>query len=64
MPLTPKQQSEYLKNDTLCPYCGNDTFSSSDVRRQQGRVTQWVQCLECQRKWLDVYSLAAIEPID
>jgi hypothetical protein len=57
----------YSPNE-CCPYCHVEVDDSDfeqfiterDLEYQGQRITRWMECEECGRKWLEIYSLAEI----
>lgn len=55
-----KQRIDYLKSPYHCPYCNSDRISALEFDTQS--FTQTVECPDCGRQWIDLYSLTGIEP--
>ena len=64
--LTSIQKKEYLKNNGLiCPYCKSYEISADFPHFNDSLKTIIVvTCLNCYRKWRDIYVLKNIEPIN
>jgi transcription elongation factor Elf1 len=60
--LTNKQEEEYLKSPSKCPYCKSEDIEAGAVDIDSGHAMQKVQCLNCEKQWRDHYELVAIEP--
>lgn len=62
MPLTVGQKHAHLKaKGSCCPGCGSDQIEGDSFDVESGLVSQQVRCLDCERRWADVYRLAEVE---
>jgi transposase-like protein len=57
-----KQKADYLKSSNHCPYCNLDHIVGQEFSTDS--FTQTIECLDCGRQWLDVYTLTDVEPIE
>ena len=65
MALTTEQKVEYLLRDgRYCPYCGSDELQSiSAGEYEYMSVLQRSICLQCGKRWIDIYRMHDIEEI-
>ena len=62
--LTKKQKSDYLKNSGKCPYCKSDQIEGGSIEIDGETAWQTVSCLNCDKKWNDIYRLANVEEVE
>ena len=60
--LTNEQQRQYVSDDGgRCPYCRSDQIEGNGgFDFEGGRVFQEVSCLDCNERWMDVYTLSNV----
>lgn len=65
MALTIEQKEKYIENNGhTCPYCGGDDLESiSAGEYEYMSVLQKTICLQCGKRWIDIYRLHDIEEI-
>lgn len=62
MKLTKEQKKDYLKvSGNHCPYCRSHDICGDHVEVNDGGAWQEVVCMECERRWTDIYKLIDIE---
>ncbi|MFQ5491992.1 MAG: hypothetical protein ACE5GE_14845 [Phycisphaerae bacterium] len=62
MDLTDEAKQRYLKGGGVrCPFCDGDQIEGGPVEIDEGQAIQPVGCLNCDRRWNDVYTLHDIE---
>jgi len=65
--LTQEQKATYLRkrsvrHDPSCPYCGSDRLISRDPQERDAAIVQrLITCIDCARKWYDLYKIAFVE---
>ena len=60
--LTVNQQKEYLQNKGVrCPHCNSDILEGCPVDVDGGTATQQVACVDCNKNWIDLYTLTEIK---
>jgi len=64
MPLTKKQQKEYIGSNHKCPYCHSTNISGWRIETDDGEAYQPITCNECEKSWNDLYTLTGIEEIE
>ena len=57
-----KQKADYLKNPYRCPYCNSDRIVALEFSTES--FSQPVECLDCQKQWMDSYTLTDVEPLE
>ena len=63
MAFTKEQVAQYLEDGgNHCPYCASKDVSAGAFDGEG--LCQTVECQACGRKWLDVYKLVSIEPVE
>lgn len=50
----------YLENDCDCLYCGSPNIAVGSLEFPEQRILQPVECRDCGRHWIDVYTLTGI----
>lgn len=56
-------KKKYLKNPSVCPYCGSSDVSSEGYEPSGlFGVYDRVHCENCDASWFDVYKLVSVEP--
>lgn len=64
-PKLPMTSDEYRAlEEACCPYCGSVQIEGDSVHI--GRATAWqpIVCLSCEKRWNDIYTLIAYEPVE
>lgn len=63
MPITEREKEEYVEKKGIhCPYCKSDSlFSNYMFQSDGGHAWQDVECIDCKKRWKDVYVLGSIE---
>lgn len=54
-------EARYIKNDTPCPFCGNDCQEYNDWSLEQGYVWFRYRCFECDCQYAPVYKLTELD---
>ena len=62
--LTPKQKKKFLKNPSVCPFCGSNDIEGKLPEIDCGACWQSVSCVACKRKWDEIYKLVDVEATD
>ena len=63
MALTEEQINEYIENNGLiCPYCYSSDILAGDFDdiTEENLTVRDVECVDCEREWIETYSLIAI----
>jgi hypothetical protein len=59
------QRRRYLAHRGMqCLYCKSKAIEGGSVDIDAGGATQVVNCLDCERSWMDHYKLVDVEPCD
>ena len=54
-------KDEYLfKGGVFCPWCKSSEIQGGFIEIDAGEATQAVSCLECNKNWIDVYTLVEV----
>jgi hypothetical protein len=63
-PFSPEAAARYLaRHGNLCPNCGSVLIEAGEViAPYNGKFCQDVRCHACERIWMDIYTLARVEP--
>jgi len=56
------EQHRYLKNHGHCPWCDSTQLEFGDIDCKENNMRQWVECLDCDKKWFDLYTLIGFQP--
>jgi len=57
-------KKKYLDDDgDHCPYCGSLYLTGEPTNISNGVLSQEIQCSECEKTWLDLYTLTDIEEV-
>lgn len=58
-----ERKEDYLKRQgLLCPYCGdNDLEPTSGHHYSEMTIEEEMECLACNKKWTDQYTLTDVE---
>lgn len=55
-------RSRYLKSDSrFCPYCESERIIMGDLRDDYHSAWRKVNCVDCHKKWNDVYTITDVE---
>ncbi len=57
--ITALQKAKYLGNPCRCPYCDSDDVCPTGVDVES--LAQLVVCPDCQRQWIEIYTLTDLE---
>jgi len=60
--LTEKQKEEYLKDSSVCPFCKSSNIEGGPVEINGNEADQRVSCNECNKSWIDIYTLTEVIP--
>jgi uncharacterized protein (DUF983 family) len=68
----PTEQTEAQQRATLhvaanagcCPYCGSGAIDGGFIEIDEGTASQKVGCNECDREWIDLYTLTGMLEVD
>ena len=63
MAITSEQKAAYLKNPSRCPFCGGSDLEGEGYD-YDGDPAQTIECQDCGRSWLDIFTLTDIEIIE
>jgi len=61
--LSAMDKKKYLLADTRCPYCGSNDISGGFVEIDSGEANQKIDCMDCGKRWRDVYRLVDMEEL-
>ena len=65
MALIKKAKQQYLEAKGVnCPFCGSSQIEGASVEINAGSAYQPIGCLECDKRWKDVYTLQDVEEIE
>ncbi|HUU83970.1 MAG TPA: hypothetical protein VM243_10750 [Phycisphaerae bacterium] len=65
MALTEETKQQYLNaNGVNCPFCGSNQTKGGFVEIDAGHAHQPISCLECDKRWNDVYTLHGLEEVE
>lgn len=59
--LTKKGKKRYLKEPSLCPFCGEGNIEGDQLEVDGAYAWQQVHCTDCQATWNDIYKLVDVE---
>ena len=60
--LSKKQKKIYIKKQGIrCPFCNSEDLEGNYHVDMDLEIRNKVQCLDCNKFWLDVYTLTDIE---
>ncbi len=57
------KQIDYLKDSSVCPFCGSDNITADGDYNLETRC-QRIFCMDCGRYWLDLYALIGFDAAD
>jgi len=64
MKLTKVMKKEYIDHvGTICPYCGSVRTIDNVIRDNGSYCSRGVSCVDCNKQWVDVYTLTDIEEV-
>ena len=56
-----KQVREYIENGGVyCLYCGSSNLNAHNCESEEGIITQYIECDDCNRDWTDVCRLVGV----
>jgi hypothetical protein len=57
-----KKMLEYIASGgAWCPFCGSrHDFGGGFVEIDSGKATQPMHCVECDKRWIDIYTLTGV----
>lgn len=58
-----KTIEEYIKNPSLCPFCGSEDISGGSIEVDSGGAWQEVCCANCSNNWYDLYQLVGYKEV-
>lgn len=59
--MTDEIKKEYVENGgTYCPYCDSGELFASHADNEDGIITQDIKCMNCGKKWTDVFKLIRV----
>jgi hypothetical protein len=62
--MTKKEKQTYLRADgVFCPFCKSLDIEGGSVEINSGTASQEIHCLNCDKKWADLYHLVDVEEI-
>ena len=64
MALTSKQKKAYLKHYYHCPFCKSKNIEGHGIKVDEDDgdcAWQEVVCLDCDKRWNDIYKLVDVE---
>jgi len=65
MSLSDEQKKAYVESGGgKCPYCGSFNLEGQCMDADGSMSWQEIICLECHKRWNDVYKLSEIEEIE
>jgi transposase-like protein len=60
----PETSREYCAHGgTHCPHCGSDDIEGGSIQIDAATAWQPITCNTCGKKWNDIYTIAAYEPV-
>jgi transposase-like protein len=60
--MTEKQKEEYLKDSSVCPFCKSSNIEGEAVEIDGNGANQRVGCVDCNKSWIDYYTLTEVVP--
>jgi len=58
-------ETEYLKNPGVCPYCGSSDVQSDGIEPVDMRqASDHVVCLNCNGEWRDNYTMTSVTELN
>jgi transcription elongation factor Elf1 len=57
-----KQKADYLRKPYHCPHCNSGHIEAETFEGETS--CQPVVCLACGEKWLDIYTLTDVKPLE
>ena len=65
MSLTEEAKKRYLEESGVnCPFCGSSQIEGASVEINAGSAYQPIGCLQCDKRWNDVYTLRDVEEVE
>ena len=58
-----RTKKEYIEHPCECPFCGSDEITGGHVEIQAREANQTVQCIICEKRWIDIYKLVGFEEV-
>jgi len=59
--MIPEKATEYLESRGIaCPFCDSRDIEGGSMDFDAGEIAQRIACHKCNKRWTDVYKLAAI----
>jgi len=56
-----KTDREYVKSSNHCPFCDSEQIEGESLDVNGNEAWQPISCIECGRRWLDIYTLIGFE---
>jgi len=54
---------KYLRDPERCPYCDSSNLTMNLMDIGIHKCSRPIQCLDCNKKWKDIYELNQVEEI-
>lgn len=51
---------KYLKTPHKCPFCNSENLQGREIDIESGQAFQTVECLDCNKEWMDKYQLVGM----
>jgi len=64
MEITKEIKEKYIDNPLFCPFCEVEGYLIYDSKEDYGEGNRYVSCTLCGKKFLEIYKLVDIEPIE
>jgi len=63
--ITGEQKKRYFETNTsYCPFCESSNFEVEEPKIESSdEITRTFLCLNCEKKWKDIYVLAQVEVV-
>lgn len=63
--ITEEQRKKYLKEGGVnCPFCGSEDIEGGHIDIDAGGAWQHITCLNCEKRWNDMYVLTDVEEVE
>ena len=53
-------EEEYLESADKCPYCESEHITVYETVNENTRLTKYVKCYDCEKEWLEHYTLTGM----
>ena len=64
MPRTCDTERYLQQGGARCPYCNGSDVQGDEINFDGGTMSQEISCGHCNARWIDIYRLVDLEPID